>query len=214
MVKVLLTDDHELYLEGLGLLLNKQPGINVVAQCANGKALLETIHETEFDVLLLDLSLPDIEGEELIKRIREKKPDQKIVYLTMMRGTRHVHKVMKHGVQGYLLKTAPLDELKHALMEVVAGRSYYSKEIDISDNDQNFRMTVTIDDKRVDEILSKREIEIMKLICHEFSNSDIAAKLFLSVSTVETHRKNIISKLGVNNTVGLVKFALKNNIIA
>ena len=86
-------------------------------------------------------------------------------------------------------------------------------QVNISDADHDFRNTITIDDKQINEILSKREVEILKLICKEFSNAEIAEKLFLSISTVETHRKNLIAKLGVNNTVGLVKFALKNNLI-
>jgi DNA-binding NarL/FixJ family response regulator len=100
-----------------------------------------------------------------------------------------------------------------ALETVQGGKKYFSREINILDTDQDFRNTVTIEDRKVDEILSKREIEVLTLICKEYSNSEIAKKLFLSVSTVETHRKNLIAKLGVNNTVGLVKFALKNKLI-
>jgi len=92
------------------------------------------------------------------------------------------------------------------------GGSYFSKDIHIGDRDEDFRNTVTIEDKQIDEILSRRELEVLRLICKEYSNAEIADKLFLSVSTVETHRKNLIAKLGVNNTVGLVKFALRNNL--
>jgi len=108
---------------------------------------------------------------------------------------------------------ADVAELTKALEAVGEGKKYFSKEINILDTNQDFRNTVTIEDKKVDEILSKREIEVLTLICKEYSNSEIAKKLFLSVSTVETHRKNLIAKLGVNNTVGLVKFALKNKLI-
>ena len=131
----------------------------------------------------------------------------------MMRGTRYIHKLMKYGIQGYLLKNAGIEELKTALKAVANGGTYFSKQINITDAESDFRNTITIDDNLVGEVLSKREIEILKLICKEFSNAEIAKKLFLSVSTVETHRKNLIAKLGVNNTVGLVKFAIKNNLI-
>ena len=120
---------------------------------------------------------------------------------------------MKYGIQGYLLKNAGIEELKTALKAVANGGTYFSKQINITDAESDFRNTITIDDNLVGEVLSKREIEILKLICKEFSNAEIAKKLFLSVSTVETHRKNLIAKLGVNNTVGLVKFAIKNNLI-
>jgi DNA-binding NarL/FixJ family response regulator len=213
MIKVFVTDDHELYLEGLCLLLKKQEGIEVVGSCLNAEELLKNLSNRQIDILLLDVHLPDMEEEEVLKKIRQIKPDLKVLYLTMMRGTRYIHKLMKYGLQGYLLKNAGIEELKSAIQTVAGGGTYYSKEINIMDVSNDFRNTITIDDKQVDEILSKREIEILKLICKEYSNAEIADKLFLSISTVETHRKNLISKLGVNNTVGLVKFAIKNKLI-
>ncbi|WEK37573.1 MAG: response regulator transcription factor [Candidatus Pseudobacter hemicellulosilyticus] len=213
MLKVFITDDHELYLEGLILLLNKQEGVSVVGSALTGESLLQQLPEMDIDVLLLDVHLPDIEEETLLKKIRAIKPELNILYLTMMRGTRYIHKLIKYGIQGYLLKNASITELRTALDAIANGQKYFSNEINILDTEQDFRNTITIEDKKVDEILSKREIEILTLICKEFSNSEIAEKLFLSVSTVETHRKNLIAKLGVNNTVGLVKFALKNKLI-
>ena len=213
MIKVFLTDDHELYLEGLSLLLKKQGNIEITGSALSGQELLEKLPETEIDVLLLDVHLSDIQEEDLLMRIREIKPGLRILYLTMMRGTRYIHKLNRHHIQGYLLKNVSIEELNTAIQTVADGGTYFSKEINIASGEQDFRYTVTIDDKKVDDILSKREIEILKLICKEYSNADIASQLFLSVSTVETHRKNLIAKLGVNNTVGLVKFALKNKLI-
>jgi Response regulator containing a CheY-like receiver domain and an HTH DNA-binding domain len=213
MLKVFITDDHELYLEGLVLLLNKQPGVQVLGCATTGESLLNQLPNEDIDILLLDVHLPDIGEEELLKKIREKQPSIKILYLTIMRGTRYIHKLLKYDIQGYLLKNTNIEELIKALETVQSGKKYFSREINILDTDQDFRNTVTIEDRKVDEILSKREIEVLTLICKEYSNSEIAKKLFLSVSTVETHRKNLIAKLGVNNTVGLVKFALKNKLI-
>ena len=208
MIKVFVTDDQELYLEGLVLLLNKQPEICVVGSALSGDELLQKINTVDADILLLDVNLPDIGEEDLIIQLRKLKPVLKIIYLTMMRGTRYVHKLNKHSIQGYLLKSVTIQELSEALRKVAEGGTYFSKETNISDGESDFRTTINIDNKKVSEILSKREIEILTLICREFSNAEIAEKLFLSISTVETHRKNLISKLGVNNTVGLVKFAL------
>lgn len=213
MIKVIVTDDHELYLEGLCLLLNKQEGIEVVGQCSTGNELIQKLSQTIPDILLLDLNLPDTEDEILLQTLRKQFPALKIIYLTMMRGTRYLHKLQKYGIQGYLLKTAGVNELRLAIETVASGQEFYSKDVNIQDNQNDFRSTITVGDRQLNQILSKRELEVLKYICLEYSNSDIAAKLFLSVSTVETHRKNLIGKLGVNNTVGLVKFALKNGII-
>ena len=213
MVRVFITDDHEIYLEGLALLLGKQDGIEVIGTATTGKELLGQVQNLQADVLLLDVYLPDLGEEEILQQIRAARPDLRIIYLTLLRGTRYIHKLSKYDIQGYVLKNASLDELLMALQTVQNGGRYFSKDIHIGDRDEDFRNTITIEDKQIDEILSRRELEVLRLICKEYSNAEIADKLFLSVSTVETHRKNLIAKLGVNNTVGLVKFALRNNLI-
>ena len=109
MIKVFVTDDHELYLEGLCLLLKKQEGIEVVGNCLNAEDLLQKLSTLQIDILLLDVHLPDMEEEEVLKKIRQLKPDLKVLYLTMMRGTRYIHKLMKYGLQGYLLKNAGIE---------------------------------------------------------------------------------------------------------
>ena len=206
MVRVFITDDHEIYLEGLSLLLARQDDIEVIGSAATGQQLLGEIQGLQADILLLDVYLPDIGEEELLQQIRALRPELKIIYLTLLRGTRYIHKLTKHSIQGYVLKNASLEELLCAIRTVGEGGSYFSKDIHIGDRDEDFRHTITIEDKQIDEILSRRELEVLRLICKEYSNAEIAGKLFLSVSTVETHRKNLIAKLGVNNTVGLVKF--------
>jgi two-component system response regulator NreC len=213
MIRVFITDDHEIYLEGLSLLLSKQEGIEVIGTATTGQQLLGHVQQgLQADVLLLDVYLPDMSEEEIVQQIRATHPDLRIIYLTLLRGTRYVHKLAKYNIQGYILKNASLDELLGAIKSVHEGGSYFSKDIHIGDRDEDFRNTITIEDKQIDEILSRRELEVLRLICKEYSNAEIAEKLFLSVSTVETHRKNLIAKLGVNNTVGLVKFALRNNL--
>jgi two-component system, NarL family, response regulator NreC len=213
MIRVFITDDHEIYLEGLALLLSKQQGIEVTGTASSGKELLGCIQKgLTADILLLDVYLPDMPEEEIIQQIRITHPDLRIVYLTLLRGTRYVHKLSKYNIHGYILKNASIDELLTALRSVHDGGRYFSKDIHIGDRDEDFRNTITIEDRQIDEILSRRELEVLRLICKEYSNAEIAEKLFLSVSTVETHRKNLIAKLGVNNTVGLVKFALRNNL--
>ena len=212
-MRVYITDDHEMYLEGLSLLLQKQTELEVTGTSSNAADLLNRLPTmSSEDILLLDVNLPDMEEEELIRKIRELRPKQKVIYLTLIRGTRYVHKLLKYQIQGYVLKNASVEELLAAIDTVHKGGQYFSKEIDIL-SDGDFRNTLTIEDRKVGEILSKREVEVLKLVCKEFSNAEIAQKLFLSISTVETHRKNLIAKLGVQNTVGLVKFAIRNNLI-
>jgi DNA-binding NarL/FixJ family response regulator len=213
MIRVFITDDHEMYLEGLALLLGKQEGIEISGTALSGQELLQLLPGSTTDILLLDLQLPDFGEEELLVKIRELLPDIKIIYLTLMRGTRYLRKLGKHDIQGYILKNSQLQELLLALRQVQEGGTYFSREINIEDGLEDFRKTISIDERKVLEILSRREIEVLKMICREFNNAEIAEKLFLSVSTVETHRKNLISKLGVSNTVGLVKFALRNKLI-
>jgi two-component system, NarL family, response regulator NreC len=213
MTRVFIIDDHEMYLEGLSLLLQKQLAIEVTGTSGTAMQLMQSLPDiSPDDVLLLDVNLPDMEEEELIKKIRAIRPKQKVIYITLIRGTRYVHKLLKYNVQGYILKNARVDELVNAIKTVGEGGTFFSKEIDVL-SDRDFRNTLTVEDKQVTEILSKREVEVLKLVCKEFSNAEIAKKLFLSVSTVETHRKNLIAKLGVQNTVGLVKFAIRNNLI-
>ena len=213
MIKVYITEDHEMYLEGLTPLLSRQNDISVVGSSKFGQALISELPKLDIDILLLDVQLPDAEPEELIQQIRAIKPSLKIIYLTLMRGTRFIHRLMKFDIQGYILKSAPFEELLQAIETIAAGGTFYSKDVDITVKDDDHRQTLIVDDKKIDEILTKREIEILKLVCKEYSNSEIAEKLFLSVGTVETHRKNLIAKLGVNNTVGLVKYAIRNNLI-
>ena len=213
MIRVFITDDHEMYLEGLALLLGRHENIEVMGSAMSGAVLLEKLAVQTPDILLLDLNLPDTSEEELLSRIRASHSELKIIYLTLMRGTRYIHRLHKYGIQGYVLKNAPIRELIAAIEKVQAGGTYFSKEINIETGSEDVRSTIIIDDKKVSEIISKRELEVLKLICREFSNQEIADRLFLSVSTVETHRKNLIAKLGVHNTVGLVKFALKHKLV-
>ena len=212
MIKIYITEDHEMYLEGLALLLSKNKDFVVLGTSLTGKDLLDRLPSVDTDILLLDVHLPDTSEEDLVKTLRQMKPDLKIIYLTLMRGTRNVHKLLKYNIQGYILKDASVEELNSAIRTVYNGGTYFSKEIDIRQS-SNLINDISVADSKVEEILSRREIEVLELVCKEYSNVQIAEKLFLSVSTVETHRKNLISKLGVTNTVGLVKFALKNNLL-
>lgn len=208
-----IVEDHELYLEGLRLLLQQQ-GHHICFAAQSGKALLEVLPVSVPQILLCDVNLPDVEPEDLLTAIRQKYPALPIVYLTLMRGSRHLKKLLRQDIQGYVLKNAPVAELELALQTVLAGGKYFSKDVGSLTDSDEYRNTVTIEAQQISRILTEREMEILQLICREMSNQQIAQKLFLSVGTVDTHRKNIIQKLGVTNTVGLVRYALKSGLIS
>lgn len=214
MTSIYLVEDHEMYLEGITLLLGREKDIQVVGSSPNGNHFKEALPRLDESVILLmDIHLPDTEPEELLMSVRSQRPKMRIIFLTLMRGTRFIHRLLKYDIQGYLLKSAPVEELLQAIRTVSQGGSFYSRDIDIQGKQDDPRHTIIIDNRKVDEILTRREQEVLSLICREFSNAEIAERLFLSIGTVETHRKRIISKLGVNNTVGLVKFAVRHGLI-
>jgi two-component system, NarL family, response regulator NreC len=212
MVTVIICDDHEMYLQGTKLLL-QQNHIATVATASTGSGLLQVLEKSSCDILLLDVHLPDYKAADLLAAIRKQYPAQKIIYLTMMRGSRNVHRLKDHEIQGYLLKNAPVKELLFAIDKVNGGGTYFSNEASVINDENDYRKQISVDESKTNEILTKREIEILKMICAEMTNAEIAAKLFLSTGTVDTHRKNIINKLGVKNTVGLVRYALKNQLL-
>ncbi|MEZ4902879.1 MAG: response regulator transcription factor [Spirosomataceae bacterium] len=215
MIKIALVDDHELLLRGLALIIGEQKDFEVVLTCTSGQEIIDFLSKKPpLDLLLLDVNLLDIEPEELLLKIKKIRPSLPIIYLTILRGVRMFHRLQKYGFQGYLLKDASYEEFFDAIRIVNAGGTYYSTNIDFNfSKDQSIQESGYVN-KNASDILSRREKEVLALICQEYSSAQIAEKLFVSVSTVDTHRQNIMIKLGVNNTVGLIKYAYKYNLHA
>ena len=213
MARLIIFDDHEIFSRGLQLLLEEFKDIEVSATASTPDQLLTAISEKPYDILLLDVQVPEIEPEALLQKIRAINPLAKVIYLTMMRGTRYIHRLLKFNIQGYVLKDAPVEELVKAIRKVHEGGTYYSEAINVVDDGEEAKQTIIINDAKIEQILSKREVEVLKLICKEYTNPDIAKKLFLSIDTVNTHRKNIFLKLGVNNTAGMVRYALQHKLL-
>ncbi|MFT5885761.1 MAG: two-component system response regulator NreC [Arcticibacterium sp.] len=211
MIQLAITDDHDLFLKGLKSLLDLEPNLKINHTFTTGTALLESLESLDVDLLLLDVQLPDISAEDLLQEIRIIRPNIPILYLTMIRGSRVFKKLSKNGIQGYILKDASLNILKTAIETVASGQIYFASDIEYSEQNEQAN-TVTTPENRLQELLSPREYEVLIHICQEFSNSEIAKKLFLSVGTVDTHRKNMLVKLGLKNTVGLIKFAMRNGL--
>ncbi len=203
-MKLLIADDHPVFLESLSLLVGKVPGYEVAGKMINGLEVLEYLRHSQADMVLTDIQMPGMGGLELIGELRRLYPNIRILMLTMLEETETVRAAMKAGAAGYVFKSASLEEFSKALNTVAAGASYYSEEV---------MQRMEESDEGGPDGLTDRELEIAKLISSGLKSSEIAKQLFISVNTVETHRKNIFSKTGVKNAVGLSHYARKHGII-
>jgi two-component system, NarL family, response regulator NreC len=217
MIKILLADDHSLYLDGIELLLKKNNSFEILAKANTGKTAIEMAKQFSSlaDIMLLDLHLPDLNAVEILTEIRKFTNTLKVVILTHQKGNRYLPKLKKLGISGYILKNIETNNFTNALEIINNNGAFYSEGItDITkDEDVYIKSSVIIFNETKDIILSEREKEILVMVCNEMSSSEIAKKIFLSTGTIDTHRKNIMMKLGVTNSVGLVKYALKNRLI-
>lgn len=211
MIKLCITDDHKMVLEGLQLLLEAHPDINIVQLCNSANSLLTYLKAEQPDVILLDINMPELNGIEACKIIKKEYPSIKIIALSMIAEINLVKLMLKNGAVGYLHKNASQDEIISAIQDVVNGKRYLSSEINelllLAQNNQPKIYNSPFPK------LSRREEEILTFILDELTTKEIADKLFISFGTVETHRRNIMIKLGVKNTAGLVRVALEYNII-
>lgn len=204
--KILIVDDHTIVLDGLKSLLSKSERAKVVATANNAFDGLKQLKETGADLVITDINMPEMDGLEFIKTIRNNFPPTKIIVLSLHDEPYYIRNVMKHRVQGYILKNDTSVELLEAIDKILDGKIYLSSRI-------NQIMIEQMDEPTAEKLLSEREIQIIKLIAQEKVNKEIADKLFISERTVETHRKNILRKTGSANIIGLIKYAYKNNII-
>lgn len=207
-VNVFLVDDHQMFLDGLESLLSDVNTINIVGKAKNGKIALEMIDKS-IEVVLMDVSMPEIDGIELNKLIKQKFPEMNTIAISMHNDANILDKLIKGGINGYLLKNAEKNELLEAIGTVIKGENYFSEEVKKTYQDSLFKRENT---KNQTPELSKREIEVLGEIINELTTREIAEKLFISQHTVESHRKNMLSKLGARNTAGLVKYALENGL--
>ena len=215
MIRILLADDHQLFIDGLKAVLKTEPSLEVVAQALNGEQVLKELEAQHVDIVLLDINMPNTKVLELTQEIQKKYSAVKIIILTMHHGTRYYVKLLQLGIKGYLNKSAEKQEVIEAIHKVVAGEIYISGEITDHMKFSKKETYSSFDNSlsHPSDLLTKREIEVLRLVVQEYTNNEIAEKLFISTGTVDTHRKNIILKLGVKNTVGLIKYAFKNGLI-
>jgi DNA-binding NarL/FixJ family response regulator len=211
-IKVLIVDDHALIREGIKNSLISQESIHVIGEASNGQDALSFLSENSVDVVLMDISMPSMDGIAATKEIVGKYPKVKVIILTMHNEVSIIKEALAAGALGYLLKTTNISELKEAIFQVANEETYFSSEISEKIMKELIKgKTKNRYDHHIK--LTKRETEILKLISEEFNNHEIAEKLFISQRTVDTHRRNLIQKLNAKNTAGLVRYALKNKII-
>jgi DNA-binding NarL/FixJ family response regulator len=211
-IKVLLADDHKIFLDGLQALLEAQSEVEVLATAENGQVLLDKMKQHPAEVVLLDYNMPGMDGLECTRLLRERHPEAKVLVLSMHNTPGHIQKILKAGAHGYLLKNTGKEELLKAIATVKEGGVYYSAEVTETIMQGLQRKEAQATNYQIGS-LTEREKEVLILIAEERTSLEIAEELHISKHTVETHRKNLISKLQVRNVSGLVKYAVQQGLV-
>jgi len=211
---IIIVDDHKIFRDGLKFVINQMDDLEVIAEASNGKEFLNIIEKQDADIVLMDISMPQLNGIEATKSAIALKPGIKILVLSMFCDEEYYFQMVQAGVMGFVLKESGKDELEDAIRAVLSGETYFSQNLlrDIIVNLHSPGKQAK-EQKEQDFNFTKRESEILKLICEGYSNNQIADKLFISIRTVEGHKSNLISKTGVKNTISLVMYALKKNLV-
>lgn len=209
-IKIIIVDDHVIFRGGLKMMINHFKNFNVVGEASNGEEFLEIIEKGLPDIVLMDIQMPVMNGIEATEKALKKYPDLKIIALTMFNEDNYVDSMINSGVRGFLLKNIDKEKLEKALDTVYKGGNYYSEELW-----EFFTRRIVHNEKPVEDLikLTKRELEIIKMISKGMGNKEIAEKLFLSERTVIGHKSNIFSKTNCDNTLRLLLYAVKNKLV-
>jgi len=207
-IRILIADDHRVFIDGMIALLKQVPGMEVVADAENGQQMTEQCAIHQPDVVLSDIQMPVMDGIEATAQIHKRFPKIKIVALTMLNESMFIKQMLEAGAAGYVLKTIDKEELINVIKKVAAGEKHFSAEVTAQLlNNFSAKSSSPLDN------LTKREKEILALIAQGLTDKEIADKVFLSPLTIITHRKNILGKLGLKNKVELTRFAIDNKLI-
>lgn len=215
MIKILLVDDHKIIREGIRSLLKNEPKIEVIGEACNGQDMIELLGSVYPDVILMDLNMPVMDGFEATKYIHDNHPDIRVIILSMLDHENYISKTLEAGASGYILKNTGRDEMIYAINTIANGNQFICTEIafNLLKRIQMNAVKTDTNGSRQPGDLSKREIEVLRLIAEGFTNAEIADKLFTSKRTIESHRQHLIEKTQAKNTAALVKFALEKGII-
>lgn len=209
MIKIFIADDHNLFRDGLKLLLGSFSDMEVAGEASNGKELLDKIDDHSDNIVLLDIDMPEMSGIEAAEKATEKYPDLKIIALSMFGDAEYYYGMIEAGAKGFLLKNSDITEVEKAIRTVEEGGSFFSPELlfKVVKNIRKIKERMNMLD------LTERETEILYHICKGMSNQEVADLLNLSKRTVDKHRANLLSKTNSKNTASLVVFAIKNKLV-
>lgn len=203
-IKVFIVDDHYMVIEGIRSLLQNEKDIEWIGHASNAASCIAFLHQQLPDVILMDINLPDKSGIDLCKEVREKYPSVFVIGLSTFNQQSFIQKMMEHDASGYVLKNATQEELMEAIHLVAKGKTYFSHEAA-----QSLRKNSSGEIP----ILTRREKEVLELIADGNTNNEIATKLFISVTTVDTHRKNLLAKFEAKNIASLIKAAMQMQLL-
>jgi DNA-binding NarL/FixJ family response regulator len=208
MIRLVIADDHAIVREGLKRIVSEAPGMQIEAEAGDGNEVMNIVREREFDVLVLDLSMPGRSGMELIKLVKAEKPKLRILVLSMHQETQYAVRAIKSGASGYLTKESAPGQLVQAIQKIATGGAYISAEV----AEQLALGAMPGVDKPPHEALSDREFEVFRQLVAGASVTEIAAELKLSVKTVSTHKANLMQKLAIDNPSDLVRYAIRHGL--
>jgi len=207
-VRVLIVDDHALFREGIRMILEAQPDIEVVGEAGDGGEALALVEQTRPDIVILDIAMPGLDGLEATKRIKATHPEVRILVLTMHDHKEYVLPMLRLGASGYVVKRAAASELVQAIRSVYRDESYLHPSAARAVLEEYRRRAVPDEEGG----LTEREKEVLRLIAEGLTNQEIARRLYISVRTVETHRKNLMEKLGLHTSADLVRYAIRKGL--
>jgi Response regulator containing a CheY-like receiver domain and an HTH DNA-binding domain len=213
LIRILLADDHTVIRNGLRVLLDRQPEFQVVAEAADGRQAVEKVERERPDVVIMDLAMPNLNGIEAARQICSRFPRTAVVVLSMHSDESYVLRALDAGARGYLLKHAAEDELIHAIHAVHQGKAVFSPAVSHMLQEDYIRELRQRGTEDTYDLLTPREREILQLLAEGNSNKEVAARLNLSVYTVETHRGNILQKLNLHSVPELILYAVRKGVI-
>ncbi|MCC6371889.1 MAG: response regulator transcription factor [Bacteroidia bacterium] len=208
MIRILIADDHQMFIDGLRSLLERDKNILITGEANNGLQVMECIQKLKPDLVLLDINMPELNGINTTALIRKKYPDVKILILTMYKTKGFINGLIRAGASGYILKNTGNAELMEAINTVAGGGTFFSKDVAETLTEKHTKYTPL-----EDAVLSKREIEIIREMAKGLTTKQIAERLFISSYTIETHRKNILHKLQLTNTAEVILYASQSGLI-